>query len=248
MSQRHQLPDGADPVLRAAVEHAKERRAIWSVDAVELRAADASMALRGYASVFNHPYDVAGMFTEVIEPGAFKRTISQRGNKIHLLALHDGLPLASTQAGTMTLAEDDHGLAMEARLDQGSPYAQSVFSTIQRGDLDEMSIGFWVLKDAWDWEPEIPVRTISEIKLAEVSVVPRGANDATEVDVARTGFMSLTTANTTANTMYAAGQDWTGQYVTLGGTAVPERELVSRNEHPGAIEATRLLAAHFARR
>lgn len=181
-----------EAVLRAAQHHDTEQRAYQFRLAGSEERADGGIAFRGYASVFNRPYDVAGVFTEQIAPGAFRRSLhnaraAKRDDvpKIHLLVNHDesSIPLAAVHSGTMDLREDDRGLYVEAELDPTSPWAQSVASAIRRGDLDEMSFAFRALKDEWDETGDVPVRTVKELKLYEVSVVRNGANPATTAEI-----------------------------------------------------------------
>jgi HK97 family phage prohead protease len=176
MNERIRLLEASDIGWRALGREA-ETRAFASLDWVERRDASGTVAFRGYASVFDTPYDVAGLFAERVNRAAFNGTLRSE-RKIHLLALHEGLPLASTQAGTLRLRADDHGLAVLAELDMRSPYAQSVASAVERGDMDEMSFGFQALGDRWT--DDYTERELLEVKLFEVSVVPRGANPATE--------------------------------------------------------------------
>lgn len=182
----------SEAVLRAAQHHDTEVRAFQFRLAGSEERADGGISFRGYASVFNRPYDVAGVFVEQIAPGAFRRSIDNARRarrddvpKIHLLVNHDesSIPLAALHSGTMDLREDDRGLYVEAELDPTSPWAQSVASAIRRGDLDEMSFAFRALKDAWDETGDVPLRTVSELKLYEVSVVRNGANPATEAQI-----------------------------------------------------------------
>lgn len=182
----------SEAVLRAAQHHDHEIRAYqFRLSGSEERA-DGGISFRGYASVFNRPYDVAGVFTEQIAPGAFRRSINNARTakrddvpKIHLLVNHDesSIPLAALHSGTMDLREDDRGLYVEAELDPTSPWAQSVASAIRRGDMDEMSFAFRALKDSWDETGDVPLRTVQELKLYEVSVVRNGANPATEATI-----------------------------------------------------------------
>jgi HK97 family phage prohead protease len=179
MNDRIRLLEGADVGWRA-LSRDRETRAFASLDWVERRDADASVAFRGYASVFDTPYDVAGLFAESVNRAAFNATLRTE-RKIHLLANHDGVPLASTQGGTLRLRADEHGLAVLAELDLRSPWAQTVASAIERNDMDEMSFGFQALAD--EWNDDYTERQLLEVKLFEVSVVPRGANPATEASV-----------------------------------------------------------------
>jgi HK97 family phage prohead protease len=157
-----------------------------SISEFEIRAADnGGWTLHGYASTFNDPYSVTdrfGTFTETILPGAWDRSLANRGHKIHLLASHGGLPLASTNARTMRLETDKRGLAFDAELAPDSPTAQSVASAVNRGDADEMSVGMNVPKggDTWANSGDVLERSISEASLLEISVVARGANPNTQ--------------------------------------------------------------------
>jgi HK97 family phage prohead protease len=172
------------PQLRAAMNHDREVRAFARFDQIEERAANGDVVFRGYASVFDAPYDIAGVFTETVKRGAFTRTLAQRDWRIHLLVNHDesSIPLASVEAGTMRLYEDDHGLRVEAALDPTSPWAQSVISAVRRGDLAEMSFAFSAVRDKWS--EDYSKRELLELKLYEVSVVRNGANPATTAELA----------------------------------------------------------------
>lgn len=172
------------PELRAALDRTREVRAFAKFDEVEERAATGDVVFRGYASVFDSPYDIAGVFTETVRRGAFARTLAQRDWRIHLLVNHDesSIPLASVESGTLRLAEDGHGLRVEAALDPASPWAQSVISAVRRGDLAEMSFAFSVVRDRWNDDQS--ERELLEVRLYEVSVVRNGANPATRAELA----------------------------------------------------------------
>jgi len=131
--------------------------------------------------VFNHDYQVNdsfGSFTERIAPGAFTRTLSENPD-VTMLLNHEGLPLARTKAGTMTLTQDNIGLKVSAQLDQTDPDVQRILPKMRRGDLDEMSMAFRV--NGQEWDQNFTDRTINEINLArgDVSIVTFGANPAT---------------------------------------------------------------------
>lgn len=150
--------------------------------ATEVRAMDTedgSLRIAGYAATFNT--EASGLnFREVIAPGAFKRTLAS-DNPVFLLVNHDTeqLPLASTQSGTLRLAEDEVGLRMEADLDPDNPRAQELASALKRGDVDKMSFAFTVAEDGD--ERKEGVRTLTDLNLFEVSVVTWPAYDSTSV-------------------------------------------------------------------
>ena len=126
--------------------------------------AEGVLTLRGYASVTDAPYEVEdwlGSYTETIARGAFGKAL-QESQDVRLLVNHDGIPLARTRSGTLTLREiidplDDPqgrgqtGLWCEARIDGSSPLAQTVRSAMMRGDLSEMSFAFQAT-----WRPSAP--------------------------------------------------------------------------------------------
>lgn len=123
----------------------------------------------GYAAVFNALSDDLGGFREKIKPGAFRKTIQEAD--VRLLLNHDSsLVLARSKAGTLSLEEDSKGLYVEAEMAPTS-YAQDLSLLMQRGDIDQMSFGFQVVRDEWNEKTSPPTRTLLEVKLFDVSIV-----------------------------------------------------------------------------
>ena len=92
----------------------------------------------------------------------------------------EGIPLASTQSGTLQLRQDKTGLYMEAELDPANPKAQELTSALKRGDMNKMSFAFTVQPEGQTREGGL--RTIEEIdRLFEVSVVTLPAYSSTTV-------------------------------------------------------------------
>lgn len=146
----------------------------------EIRAEDdGGVRVSGYAAVFNEEADIAGMFREQIAPGAFRGAIDR--DDVVFLINHDGLPLARTRSGTLTLREDDRGLFMETVLDADDPDVRAITGKMKRGDLDKMSFAFRVEAEEWDDAGEIPLRTIKRASLYDVSVVTTPAYDGTDI-------------------------------------------------------------------
>jgi len=141
---------------------------------------DGSMKIGGYAATFNS--EATGLnFREVIAPGAFTRALAS-ADPIFLLVNHDmeGIPLASTQSGTLSLRQDSTGLYMEATLDPANPKAQELSSAVRRGDMDKMSFAFTVSPEGQT--KDAGLRTLTDIeRLYEVSVVTLPAYDSTSV-------------------------------------------------------------------
>jgi hypothetical protein len=146
-----------------------------SVELQEFRLAesDGQKVFVGYAATYGQPS--AGLpFTEVINQGAFKRTLSRVAKNervVKFLHGHDeSRMLASTASGRLTLTEDAKGLRVEAKLDPADPDAAAVISKLtHEAKAMGMSFGFTVPKggDAWNGE----TRTLNEINLFEVSIL-----------------------------------------------------------------------------
>lgn len=147
------------------------------------------LTLEGYAAVFNDPTRIdswEGKFDEIIAPGAFKRTIEQKGPKgIRLQFDHGAHPLiGSIPLGSIReIREDQRGLFMSARLAQNW-LVEPVREAIANESIDGMSFRFRVIKDEWDEsDPDLPVRTVKEVELLEAGPVVWPAYSNTSVGV-----------------------------------------------------------------
>lgn len=145
----------------------------------EVRADDDGVTVEGYAAVFDEETDIGGMFRERIERGAFKDAIGR--DDVVFLINHDGLPLARTRSGTLELEEDEHGLKIRTVLDPSDPDVGRIVGKMRRGDLDKMSFAFWAERQEWDESGDVPLRTIKEARLHDVSIVTTPAYDGTEI-------------------------------------------------------------------
>ena len=128
----------------------REVRAFPLTD-LEIRAADdeaARLRFRGRAIVYDSLSEDMGGWRERIVPGAATRTLGQSPD-VRFLINHDpNLLLARTAAGTATLHEDDAGVMVEADMADVS-YARDLAVSLERGDITQMSFGFWVTADGW---------------------------------------------------------------------------------------------------
>jgi uncharacterized protein len=156
-----------------------ERRTFTVRDIETREAEDGAMRLSGYAAVFNDA-SVPLPFSERIAPGAFRKTLSETPD-VRLLINHEGLPLARTKNGTLTLSEDEIGLRFDADLPDTSE-ARDLWTLIQRGDVDQMSFAFRVIRQKWS--ADRTERTLTEVSLADgdVSVVTYPAYPTTSVE------------------------------------------------------------------
>jgi HK97 family phage prohead protease len=147
--------------------------------------AGSTVEIRGYATVYDQPYemyDMFGPYNEVVRAGAGKKTLSE-DPQVQWLLNHAGLSMAYTKSGTLRLAEDDHGLEAVASMDSRRTDVQDMLLAMERKDVDEMSFAFRVPSGKSIWSPDYDQRDITEynINRGDVSTVNFGANPATEV-------------------------------------------------------------------
>ncbi len=158
----------------------KIERRTYTVKDVQARSAeDGTMRLAGYAAVFNES-SVPLPFKESIAPGAFRKTLTETPD-VRLLINHEGLPLARSKNGTLKLNEDDRGLFFEAEL-ADTTEARDIYKLVERGDVDQMSFGFRVIRQKWS--DDRSRRVLTEVSLADgdVSVVTYPAYPTTTVE------------------------------------------------------------------
>ena len=134
--------------------------------------------IEGVPIVFNQDtkiQDWAGEYIERIDSHALDNADLK---DVRLFINHDTdrIALARTKngKGTMSISIESDGLHMKASLDtENNQEARSLYSAIQRGDMDGMSFMFRIKSQEWlDLDKEIPTRIIKEISIVhEVSVV-----------------------------------------------------------------------------
>lgn len=176
------------PARIARLEGTVERRI--ALRDVEFRKVGANTrSFTGYAALFDEPYDMyggasEGGWSEVVDPDAFTRTLNS-GPDVVLLLNHDGLPLARTTAGTLSLAADKIGLRVGApELDTRDPDVQRLAVKMDRGDLDgQMSFAFFTKRQ--QWSPDYDERRLLELDLnhGDVSIVNFGAQPKTSAQL-----------------------------------------------------------------
>lgn len=145
--------------------------------------------VRGYASVFNHPYtlyeDRDMVIQEQVSETAFND--ADMGDVI-LQYNHEGRVFARTKNGTLTVTPDKKGLAIQADLG-GTTIGEQLYEEIRGGYTTQMSYGYTVNGAEWSKrELEdgriLELRTITSIdKVYDVSAVSIPANDATSISV-----------------------------------------------------------------
>lgn len=156
-----------------------ERRA-----AIELRAAGGKTPrLVGYAAVFNSPSADLGGFTEIVRPGAFKRTLaSNTADPLALMEHMRHVVLGRRSAGTLRLGEDAKGLHFEID-PPDTTAARDLLVSIERGDVKGASFAFVVPAggDKWEARGDTVTRELRDVSLHEITVTAQPAYPDTEV-------------------------------------------------------------------
>lgn len=176
------MPQPLD-IAQRATDDTLIRRSYAFAD-VEFRdnATTGGWTFEGVASVVDHPYPVRdqfGDYTETIRSGAFNKTLRDSKAPISLYVNHQhtAFPFAVRSASAKTLAlSADPNLRISAELDRNRPDVQILRSVIDRGEMNEMSIGFRPVKARDKWAADWTSVERAEVALREVSVVEQGAN------------------------------------------------------------------------
>lgn len=143
------------------------------------------LTLEGYGAVFDTPTRIdswEGTFDEVIARGAFAKTLKERTPKIQFDHGHHPM-LGSVPIGAPeVIREDSHGLFVKVRL-HDNWMTEPVRDAIASGAIDGMSFRFAVVKEELDESGDLPLRTVTEVKLFEVGPVVFPAYESTSVGV-----------------------------------------------------------------
>lgn len=131
----------------------------------------------GYGAVFEN-LDSGG---DILEPGAFTKTLAEGWERVKILALHNDcwLPIGRP----LELREDTNGLFLSARVSDTS-MGKDIKVLLKDGVLNELSIGYDPV--VFDYDSD-GIRHLREVKLWEVSIVTWAMNPEATI----TGYKSM---------------------------------------------------------
>ncbi len=139
-----------------------------------LKAVDESGRFSGYASVF----EIVDAENDIIAKGAFARTLAEQGEgrDIRFLWQHDAHePIGRFER----VEEDEYGLYVEGKLLLEVRRAAEAQALVKAGALSGLSIGYRPVRYTID--AKTGIRTITELKLYEISLVTFPANQQARV-------------------------------------------------------------------
>ena len=162
----------------------KEHQTRSFTSELQTRNENEEMVIEGHFAVFNSETELWKGAYEEIAPGAFDNTLS---NDIRALINHDtNLVLGRNKSGTLELKVDSRGLWGSIKINPNDSDAVNLYERVKRGDVDQCSFGFNILKESTDFRDDGTIKwTIEEIDLHEVSVVTFPAYSNTGVQARR---------------------------------------------------------------
>jgi HK97 family phage prohead protease len=140
-----------------------------------------SGSFEGMAAVYGN-LDLGG---DVIEPGAFTRTIKNGGGKVPLLWQHD----QREPIGLGKLQDSKEGLMIHGQLVMESPVAQKALGLMKADVLTGLSIGYDTIVSEYDKANDI--RKLKELKLWEVSLVTFPMNPKAQVTAVKASMEDM---------------------------------------------------------
>lgn len=144
---------------------------------------DDSGLFQAYASVFNN----VDSYGDMVIPGAFMDALREYGTK------GDGIPLYwrhrmddpfMNLGATTEAREDEHGLWTESQLDLSNAASKYAYKLLLEGRVRQMSFAYDILEAAWvERKPEEggSYYELRKLLIHEISIVPVGANQETEI-------------------------------------------------------------------
>src|SRR2546428_13765765 len=102
---------------------------------------DTAGTFSGYASTFGK----VDLQNEIVEAGAFARSLTKSGGQYPLLWQHNH----DEPIGSITAQENSRGLFVRGKLVLGVSKAKDAYELLKEKLLTGMSIGFRVIKDGW---------------------------------------------------------------------------------------------------
>lgn len=147
----------------------QQRTALCRGAGFQTREENGERWIEGYFATFEGVYEMDDWGVERVDPHAFDETLAR---DVRALINHDStLVLGRTNAGTLTLSVDSHGLYGRVRINPNDQDAVNCYERVKRGDVDQCSFGFTIDAEEHEKLPDGRTQwTLKRVTLYEVSV------------------------------------------------------------------------------
>lgn len=154
--------------------------------------------ISGYAVVFEqYSRSFYDEWVEIIDKDAFRNTDMSDVIMVvdHSQEVGDVLARSRNGEGTLQISVDDKGVMFRFPVPD-TTVGRDVMQLIERGDISECSFAFWVKADEWRYDVPFGNKTMDErrilevARLADLSIVVRGAYPTTSVGVDERAYHS----------------------------------------------------------
>lgn len=154
--------------------------------------------ISGYAVVFEqYSRSFYDEWVEIIDKDAFRNTDMSDVIMVvdHSQEVGDVLARSRNGEGTLQISVDDKGVMFRFPVPD-TTVGRDVMQLIERGDISECSFAFWVKEDEWRYDVPFGDKTMDErrilevARLADLSIVVRGAYPTTSVGVDERAYHS----------------------------------------------------------
>lgn len=149
---------------------------------MDIRALEDDGRITAYASTFGNTYDVGWGEKEVMEKGAFAKTLKERTGRPILWQHNPAQPIGVE----LNASEDEKGLLVEGQLNLDVQTAREARSLALQGAVSGISVGFYPITREHDQDKN--VTRMKEVKLMEWSLVTFPANDRARIKKVRAGL------------------------------------------------------------
>lgn len=139
---------------------------------VKIKSYQDSGKVEGYVSIYGNK-DLNG---DIVEPGAFSKTVSESGGEVVMLLHHD----RTRPIGMAKLEEREKGLFLSGQIATDLPDGELAHKQAAKGLLRGLSIGYRTVKEMWD--DMAKAFRLYEVKLFEASLVTIPANPLTLIE------------------------------------------------------------------
>lgn len=168
-----------------------EQTRTLTMDNIKTREEGSDFLISGYFAKYNKVTELFRDAYEEIAPGAFNSSLVS--NDIRALIDHETrLVLGRTKSNTLDLKSDEIGLYGTIRINENDSDAVNLYERVKRGDVDQCSFGFNIVKEAIAENDDGSVKwTLEEVDLHEVSVVTFPAYEDTGVQARKSQITNM---------------------------------------------------------